>query len=294
MEKQAAEARRAAKLSIVATSGMIAVEATVGLVFSSIALVADAIDKVVDIASTSVVLLGLVYALRPPDVKHPYGHAKLENLTSLVVGSLILVSAFIIGSEAIRRVVEGPTIKFSFFLLFVAVASVFTNYFLARYKRRVGEKTSSSSLVADAHNSMSDMYASVAVVVGLLAVAFQFPLGDPIGALAVLGLIALAAVRIFRGAYPPLLDTSPGEDYALRVKRIAERVEGVVACHAVRARDDGRAVHLDMHIEVQRGTKIEAAHNVAHAVETEIKRRLKEVGTIIIHTEPPLADREEN
>lgn len=294
MEKQAADARRAAKFSIMVTVGLIAIEASVGLVFSSIALVADAIDKIVDVASTSVVLLGLIFALRPPDLKHQYGHAKLESLTSLTVGSLLLVSAVVIGSEAVRKVVEGPTIRFSFFLLLVAVASVFTNYFLARYKRHVGEKTSSSSLVADAHNSMSDLYSSVAVVVGLLAVAFQFPLGDPLAALAVVSLIVLAAIKIFRGAYPPLLDTSPGEDYTLRVKRIAERVKGVVACHAVRARDDGREVHLDMHIEVQHGTKIETAHDVAHAVEKEIKRRLKEVGTVIVHTEPPLADRIED
>ena len=149
-------------------------------------------------------------------------------------------------------------------------------------------------MIADAHNSMSDLYASIAIVVGLFAVAFQFPLGDPIAALVVVGFIVLAATKIFRGAYPPLLDTSPGEDYTLRVKRIAEKVDGVVACHAVRARSDGRAIHLDMHIEVQRGTKIEAAHNVAHRVEKEIKRRLKEVGTIMIHTEPPLANREKN
>ncbi|MFQ5762939.1 MAG: cation diffusion facilitator family transporter, partial [Candidatus Bathyarchaeia archaeon] len=281
-------ARRAAKLGIAVTGSLAAVEAVLGLTFGSIAIVADATHAAIDMASTVVVLLGLIYAARPPDSVHPYGHAKLEMLTSLGVGLMLLLSAFLIGYEAVDRLISPREMRFSFALLGVAGAAAVVNLFLARYKMRVGKESHCPSLVADGHHSESDLWASVAVIVGLTAVVFNFPMGDALAALAVVGFIVMTAGKIFRGAYPALLDASPGDDYLKELSRLACCVDGVVACHAVRARTDGRCIHVDMHIEVTEGTRIEDAHAVTHAVERRIREEISGIGTVLIHTEPPL------
>lgn len=287
MDREARLARSASKKALAAIGALLVVEIYVGLAFNSIALIADGLDKALDIVGSLVVFLGLMFAPRPADATHPYGHAKIESLTSLVIALLLFVTAFGVTLEAARRFYTAEEVHGSAVTIVVAIASIAISAGLAKYKIDVGRKTRSTSLVADGYNSRSDAYQAGAVLVGLVAVSFGFPLGDPIAAMVIVGLLLKTGIDVLRGAYPALLDVSPGKEFVNRVQEIASTVDGVRSTHKIRARTVGRGVQIDMHIIVSGHIAIEEAHDIAHQVEAKLKAHLPEIESLLIHTEPP-------
>ena len=256
-----------------------------GTISKSSAMQADGFHSIFDGASNVVGLVGMALAGRPADDDHPYGHGKYETYASAIIGAMLLLAAYRIGSEAVVSLTghaEPPTVDAMSFVVMLGTLAV--NVFVTTWERRVGHKLGSSILVADASHTGSDVLVSLGVIVSLILVKLGFPIADPIVALLVSVAIVYTAWGVFKQASATLSDSAripPAE-----VCAVAMRVPGVMGCHTIRTRGSEAEVYVDLHVQVDPESTVAAGHQVAENVEREVATSFGQVVDVIAHLEP--------
>ena len=256
-----------------------------GLMSGSASMQADGIHSVFDSAGNVVGLVGIALAARPADDSHPYGHAKFETYASLVIGVLLLLAAFEVGSSAVGKLVSGVyTAEVTPVSFIVMVGTLAVNIGVTTYERRCAKRLKSEVLAADANHTLSDALVSIGVIVGLAAVALGFPMADPIMALVVTVAILATAYDVFKHALATLSDHAriPDKD----VRAVAMGVPGVQDAHHIRTRGTEGEVYADLHVLVAPGMTVGEAHERAERVERAIMQRFPNVIEVLVHIEP--------
>jgi cation diffusion facilitator family transporter len=257
-----------------------------GILAKSSAMQADGFHSIFDGASNVVGLVGMSFAGRPADDDHPYGHAKYETYASAIIGAMLLLAAYRIGSEAISKIANPSDVPDITALSFaVMIGTLVINLFITTWERRVGKKLGSSILVADASHTGSDVLVSVGVIISLVLVKFfNMPLADPIVALLVCVAIVYTAWGVFKQASATLSDSSriPPAD----VCASAMSVPGVMGCHSIRTRGSEAEVYVDLHVQVDPESTVASGHQVAESVEREVAEHFSQVVDVIAHLEP--------
>lgn len=269
-------------LNLVATVAKLAVGYRTG----SLSLIADGFDSVFDSASNVIGLVGVFMAARPADSEHPYGHRKAETLSALTIAMLLFLTTWELVKSAIGRLqdpslIEAEVNVWSFGALLVSIA---VHILVVWYELRAGRRLKSEILVADAMHTRADIFVSLAVVGGLIAVGLGYPIADPILALVVALFIAKIGIDIIRESSPTLMDRVVVSPDA--VKRVVESVPGVISSHRVRSRGHERAVYADLHIQVDPTLQTDQAHAIAHQVQRRLREHLPELEDVTIHVEP--------
>jgi cation diffusion facilitator family transporter len=255
-----------------------------GMISGSVAIRADGIHSLFDCGSNIIGLIALWIARHPPDELHPYGHRKFESIAALLIG-VAIVSGFL---EVFRNLVNavrsgtGPEIGTAGFV--VAAGTLVVNLAVTTYEGRAGRRLGSQILIADSRHTLSDVFATLGVIAGFIGVSLGYPTADLAAAAVVSVLIALTAYRILRESVRSLVDAA--ELDTAEVAKVAVALPGVIDCHAIRSRGASGHVHVDLHIHVDPGMTVAAAHDLTHEVEEAIRRRFSDVSDVIIHTEP--------
>jgi cation diffusion facilitator family transporter len=279
---------RAAAVSIVSNSLLIALKIAAGLVTGSIAIITEAVHSSIDLIASLVAFFSVRKADEPADESHPYGHEKVENLAAAIEGMLILVGAGIILYEASRRLAEGAHVEKLGVGIAVIGFSAMANLAVSAYLQRRARITDSPALEGDAAHLRTDAYTSIGVLVALLLVEVTGELWiDPATAMVVAAAIVVAGVRIISRTSRVLVDEAlpPEELDAVRgAIRDLDAVE-VIGFHKLRARRAGSRRYIDLHVQFRDGTSLSRAHEVAHALQGEITGRLRGAD-VLIHLEP--------
>jgi|YNPBryantNP2012_1023418.scaffolds.fasta_scaffold00110_20 cation diffusion facilitator family transporter len=264
----------------------------VGYWTRSLSLIADGFDSVFDSATNIIGLVGVSLAARPADQDHPYGHRKAETLTAMVIASLLFLTTWELIRSAVERLLHPSliTTEVNIWSFAALAASILVHLTVVWYELNAGRRLQSDVLVADALHTRADIFVSLSVMGGLIAVRLGYPLADPILALVVALLIAKIGVDIIRESSPTLMDhvVVPVD----RVEQIALSVPGVVSCHRVRSRGHEGDVYADLHIRVDPALSTEQAHAIAHEVQHRLIKERPDVHDVTIHVEPagtPLA-----
>src|SRR6478752_6159164 len=168
------DATQAALLGLVVNLALGLIKLIGGLIASSFALVADAVNSLGDVFSSVVVLVALRVAQSPPDEEHPYGHSRAEAIAGSNVALLVILSALYVGYEAVRRLTVSHELPPGW-TLWIAGANAVIKEALYRYKMTVGRRTGSSAVIANAWDHRSDAMCSLAVFVGLAIVRVGGP-----------------------------------------------------------------------------------------------------------------------
>jgi len=256
-----------------------------GLVTDSVAMTADGFHSMFDGTSNVIGLLGMAIASRPADGDHPYGHSKYETFASAIIGAMLLLAAWRVGSSAFERLMNPGTPPrvdaLSFGIMF---ATLGINIFVTRYERTVGKRLGSEILIADASHTGSDILVSLGVIGGLIAVKLGFPIADPLIGLVVAGFILAAAWSVFRSANETLADRARIAPSAITT--VALGVDGVLGVHDVRTRGPATEVYVDLHIQVDPTVTVAAGHATAERVEKAICDEIAQVADVIAHLEP--------
>lgn len=259
-----------------------------GVLGDSFALIADAVNSFGDVVASAVVLAALIYAQRPADAQHPYGHTRAEAVAGAGVAILIVLSAAWIAWEAARRLpdVHGPPARWT---LWLAGANVVVKEALFRYKRRVGRRSGSQALIANAWDHRSDALASAAVLAGLVAVIVggrAWMWADEAAALLVAVAIAWSGVALFRTSASDLLDRQAEPELLRAVAAEAQRVEGVVAVESLRLRKSGLEYFADLHLEVDPDLTVTRGHAIGHRTKDRLLERFERLRDVLVHVEP--------
>jgi cation diffusion facilitator family transporter len=225
----------------------------------------------------------------PADESHPYGHEKIEDMAAAIEGLLILVGCGIITFEAVRSLVRGPHVERLGIGVAVLAISIVVNFFVSQTLRRRAARTGSPALAADAAHLTTDMATSAGVLIALvIAMVTGWDWVDPVIALVVAAVIAMAGIRILRSSSRVLVDEAlPDSDLEVIrevVSSFSER--GIVGFHELRGRQAGARRHIDLHVQFRAGTTLEDAHRTAHELQDAISERLGGEADVLIHLEP--------
>lgn len=201
-EERFRKAEIAAIIGILGNIILAVLKGVIGSISNSRALIADAAHSASDVAGSFAVFVGLRAAKLPPDKDHPYGHGKAESIAAIIVAVLLLLVGVEIGissGKAIFEPIEAP----GTLALYAALISIVVKEAMFRYKYRLGKKIKSDALIVNAYEHRSDVYSSIAVLIGIagaiLGSKFSLPwliYADPIAGIFVSVLIAKMAVKL--------------------------------------------------------------------------------------------------
>jgi cation diffusion facilitator family transporter len=262
---------RVAAISIFASAAMAAAKFVVGIAIGSLALISEALHSSVDLVATIVTWMVVRVSGRPADEQHHYGHGKFESLSALGVIAMLYVLAGGILVESWGRLREGappPTLSaIPFVVLLVDIA---VNFWRARALHRTARDTKSQALAADALHFASDVFGSLAVIIGLALSGLGYAWGDAAAAIGVAVVISLLGLRLARSTVETLLDRAP-EGVSEKATAAIRAVPGVVGVERLRVRMVGPTHFIDAIVQVPRTFPIDRVD--------EIKRKAQEAVT---------------
>jgi cation diffusion facilitator family transporter len=281
--------RRAAALSVASNTTLIILKVIAGIATGSVAVLTEAAHSGMDLIASIVALVSVRKADEPADAGHPYGHEKMENMAGAIEGTLILFGAAIITYEALLRLVRGGRVHTIGIGIAVIVVSMVVNIVVSRVIGRRARETGSVALEADALHLSADVASSAAVLLGLVLVAFTHAQWiDPAVALVVAVAVAIAGMRILLRSSRSLLDEALPEEELEEIRSTIRELgaeRGVVGFHKLRARRAGARRYVDVHVQFDAGTSLEAAHKTAHELTNAIRDQLTGAD-ILVHVEP--------
>src|SRR5215471_7543225 len=221
--------QRAALSSIAASAVLTLAKAAVGFATGSLAILSEAAHSLLDLAATIMTYFAVRVSGKPADEEHHYGHGKIESVTALAETALLFLLSGIVFWEAGHRLFGGQhhAVEATVWAFGVIIVSILVDFFRARVLYRVAHETSSEALEADALHFGSDMWSSVAVLIGLVGVLFGYPWADSLAAIVVAVFICVAGWRLGRRTIDSLIDVAP-PGAAQRIAEIARRVRRVV------------------------------------------------------------------
>ena len=260
-----------------------------GYATGAVSIVSDGFHSLTDSASNIIGLVGLRAARKPPDADHPYGHRKFETLAAAAIFIFLVLAVMEIGRTAIARLAAPAPPEISWISFAVMIATLLVNLWVVRYEGGRGRALKSELLLADAVHTRSDVFATIGVLVSLVAVALGYPILDPIGGVAIAILIARTSFEIARDTSGILSDRVViGED---DIRAVVMAVPEVLGCHHIRTRGSLDHVFLDLHVWFPAAMALERAHALSHAVKDRLMARFPQIADAIIHIEPPPSNR---
>lgn len=278
----------ASLVSIVVGSGILGLKWLAYVLTGSAALQSDALESVVNVVAAVFALGAVVFAEKPADRDHPYGHGKIEHFSAAFEGGLISLASVLIVYEAIRALLQGSEVRSLSTGLLINLLAGLLNGLLALYLIRVGKKTGSLAIQADGHHVLSDFLTSLGLLGGL---ALFWLTGwrwlDPLLALGIGVLLAWTGFKLVRGSARALLD----QEDPVVVGRVVEAVstsrpEDLIAVHELRTLRAGRYHHVDVHVVVPEYYSVVRAHDLVEDFGQRVLSQLGLEGEFHSHIDP--------
>jgi len=241
-----------------------------------------------DLFSDFVVLLGLVWGHKHEDEDHPYGHARIETISSMIVGMLLMLVGAWIVYTAIRSIYLHETARPSLFAIGAAVISIILKEVMFWWTIVVGRRLRSMALIGNAWHHRTDALSSVAVLIGVGAVYMNpnWHLADAIAAIVVTFFVVKVGASLTWQALKELSDAAPDRAVLEEIANRARKVEGVQEVHDLRARHSGSQIFVELHIVVDAHITVRDGHAIAATVKHYLLKDFSDVTRVIIHVDP--------
>jgi cation diffusion facilitator family transporter len=287
VEARHSGATQLAALSVAIAVAVLSLKAVAWWVTGSVALYADALESIVNVAAAIAALIAVRLSALPADANHPYGHSKAEYFSAVLEGALIIVAALLILHEAWGAFLSPRAPDQVGIGLAVSAVASGMNAAWALYLGRRGRALRSPALMADARHLWADVVTSVGVLAGVGLVALTGILWlDPLLAALTAVNILISGGRLLRESVGGLMDEAVPPATMERIRRIvAEQASGAIEAHDLRSRHAGRHTFLEFHLVVPGDMRVSESHEICDRIEAALKAEL-EGAIITIHVEP--------
>ncbi len=282
---------RIASLSMVASLAVAVLKFGAAILTGSLALLSEAFHSLVDVTATLLTLLAVRISDKPADATHHFGHAKIESLAALFEIGLLIAIAGWFTYEGVNRLVTGQShVEVTWWAIAILLVSIAVDLNRSFALRKVGRETGSVALSADASHFESDMYGSVAVLIGLIGVWLGFQWADIAATFAVTLLVLFVAWKLTKDTLATLIDAAP-EGVSEKLAPLMEAVPGVLAVYNLRIRPAGAVHFVTAEVNVPRTLPAADLGNVKRKLEDVIRAELP-TADIVISAEPVEIDNE--
>ena len=263
-----------------------------GILSGSVAVTADAVNNLSDASSSLVTLLGFKLAERPADEEHPYGHARIEYISGLVVAALILLIGAELAKSSFSKILHPETVEFSLLTLGVLIGSILVKLWMALFCRKRGRRIDSTTLLATSADSRNDVISTAAVLVGCLAgYFFDVKLDGYIG-MAVALFIIWSGCSIAKDTISPLLGEQASGELVRNISDLILSHEKILGIHDLMVHDYGPGnCFASVHAEMDSAEDPLTCHDIIDDIERDALRELRV--HLVIHYDPIITDDEE-
>ena len=293
--------RSAALSSVLAALVITVLKLITGILTGSLGMLSEAAHSTIDLVAAAITLFSVQVADRPADEEHNYGHGKVESLSAFVETVLMLASCIWIVTEAVRRLFfhAGLAISVSIWPFLVLLLSITVDFTRARTLRRTAKQFHSLALEADAIHFSTDIWSSIAVLIGLSATYLgerlhirALTVADPIAALIVSGIILRVTIHLARRTVDNLLDATPthnadgtATDTRGDIFRALAAIDGVLSVDRLRIRQSGARFFADVTLGMPRNLTFQRTEQVTAAATGAVQRHLPGAD-VVIHSVP--------
>lgn len=256
------------------------------LLTDSVALLSDAAESIVNVIASVAVIFAMRYALRPADYEHPYGHAKVEYLSSMLEGGLILLAAGMILLSSVQRLLNPQPIENALVGLVVAVLATLMNGLLVWFLQRAAKQYNSSALATNARHLLTDVWTSLGVIAAVVLVAFTgWERLDSLIALGVSLNIIWEGFKVLRQSFSQLMDERLPEAEEQTIMDILNAHPQILGYHRLRTRRSGFERFAEMDVFVDPLQTVSASHDLVMELEHDIRQKIPHM-VLTIHVEP--------
>jgi cation diffusion facilitator family transporter len=266
------------------------IKVIVGYLAGSLALVADGIHSLSDLATDLAVLLGVRIGSKQADSSHPYGHGRAETFAGGFVALILILVGGAMIYYATIAIAKDEVTKANYAVLIAAVLSVVSKEWLYRATKKIAVESHSPSVYANAWHHRSDAFSSIAVVIGFIILVSGFTHGDQVAAIAVGLMIIWVGIKVIGDTFRELTEGSIDNDTIELIKNIINADSSIHNWHKLRSRMVGREVFLDVHILVDPQLNIAAAHEISENLEKSLEEQISRPINITVHIEPDLPE----
>ena len=274
---------------------LFAAKFVVGTLFGAISIVGDAVNNLSDAGTQIISLISFRIAAKPADREHPFGHARIEYVTSMIVSFLVMLVGFELLKSSVAQIFSPERPDSSPVAIFVLVGSMLCKLWLGLFNRTIGKKIDSSVMRATAADSLSDVFATGAVLIAtVLPMDFKNMSWNPDAYMGVIVaiLIVVAGFRILNESKNAILGEAPSEEIVKQISETVDRYEGALGIHdmVVHNYGPGRII-ASLHIEVDGSVDVFETHDMIDTIEKELRDVCGIEATI--HMDPIVTDDEQ-
>lgn len=281
-------AKKTIFFGILGNSLLASIKIISGFLGNSFALIADGIESFTDVLSSSLALIGLNYAIKPPDKDHPYGHGKAEPLMTFVIVLFLVAATCFIAYESIHNIIHRHT-QPKAFTLYILIGIVISKELFYRFTAKKGKETNSTVVEADAWHHRADAITSLSAFIGIsisLYMGEGWEAADDWAALVACIVILGNAYIIFRPALGEILDEHIHDDFIENIRKTSHEINGVLDTEKCFVRKQGMQFLVDLHLVVDGNITVKEGHDISHKVKETLINTYPEILDVLIHIEP--------
>jgi cation diffusion facilitator family transporter len=264
---------------------LFAIKLTIGLIISSISVMADAFNNLSDAASSVIGLVGAKVAGRPADKEHPFGHGRAEYIAAFIVSFLILQVGLTCFKSSFQKIIKPEEVGFNFLLVVILCLSVLMKLWLSIFNKKLGNKINSSVMKATAADALGDVFITSATIISIIVSKITGLKIDGYMGVIVSVMVLIAGYNIAKETLEPLLGEAVDRELYQKITEKVESYKGIIGSHDLIIHNYGPSrIMATLHVEVPNYTSMEEAHEVIDLIERDI---LREMGIfIVLHTDP--------
>lgn len=264
---------------------LFSVKLAIGLILSSLAVTADAINNLSDAASSIISFVGVKMAGKPADAEHPFGHGRIEYIAALIVSFLVIEVGFTFFKSSISKIMHPEEITFDPVPFIILILSILVKLWMAFFNNKLGKRIDSKVMLATAADSLGDVITTSATVISIVICHFTSINVDAIAGLIVSGIVIWSGVSIAKDTLEPLIGQRVPSELYQKITDMVESYEGIVGAHDLIVHNYGPNRSMaTIHAEVPNDVSIETSHEIIDRIERDAKKELNIL--LVIHMDP--------
>ncbi len=262
---------------------------SVGLLFNSMSILADGLNNLSDAGSSIVTLIGFRLSNKPADEDHPYGHARMEYLSGLIVSFIILMLGLELIRSSFDKIIRPEPLSFSFVMVFVLVLSIGSKLWLTFFNKKLGKRIDSTTMLATAADSLNDVIATSAVLIALIIAKFTGWYLDGYMGILVGFFVFYSGIQLVKETINPLLGEAPSPELIQTVEKKLMSYPYICGFHDLVLHSYGpNRYFASVHAEVPAHANLLHCHDIIDSIEKDFA---KELGiNLVIHLDPIITD----
>ena len=261
------------------------VKVIIGIMLSSVSVMADAFNNFSDAGSSIIGLIGIRIAGMPADEKHPFGHGRIEYLTALIVAFLVIQVGLTFLKDSIDKIIHPQELQFQFVSIVILFLSIGVKLWLGQFNRTLGSKIDSKVMLATAADSMGDVFTTFVTVLSIIIWRLVGINIDGIVGILVSGIVMWSGIEIAKDTLEPLIGEAVTPEVYKKITEFVEGYDGIEGSHDLIVHNYGPNKSMaSIHAEVSNQSNIEESHAVIDQIERDC---LKKLGIfLVIHMDP--------